>query len=355
MNIYILNKQLKIIAIYDFYKSLIWSNRYYKTGDFELQIPLVKNVKETIKQDYFIFREIDYNNGIINRPKIIERIELINNTSENSLLVSGRDATALLDRRVIYPTAILNGNYEDCIINLIDSHASTPTDPKRKIEILQATHTGLITDTIDTQVTGDTILKYIEKISNDYKIGFRVDLDTNANKLIFKVYKGVDKTIGSDTVVISREFDNLLKDNYINEKENYKNMAYVAGAGEGADRKLVTLNDIISGIDRRELFVDARDLQEKDDEGVDIPEAEYLEQLKQRGSERLSECKINITNSCDADVNGIYKFNIDYSLGDIVICEGYMKFKERIVETTESNTTSGVKTELTFEEVEEDD
>ena len=101
MNLYILDEKLNTVAIYDFYKSVIWSNRYYKTGDFELQIPLVADVKEKIKQDYYIYRDVDYNNGIIERPKIIEKIELIENASENSLLVSGRDVTALLERRVI--------------------------------------------------------------------------------------------------------------------------------------------------------------------------------------------------------------------------------------------------------------
>lgn len=354
MNIYILNGQLKVIAIYDFYKSLIWSNRYYKTGDFELQIPLNDDVKEKIKQDYFIFREIDYDNGIIYRPKIIERIELINNTMENSLLVSGRDATAILERRIIYPTEILSGNYEECMCNLINAHACNPVDVKRKLDIISVNNTGLITDTIDTQVTGDTLLQYIEKTSLDYKIGFRTDLDLNANKFIFKAFNGTDRTTGNSKVVISRDYDNLIKDNYINDKEKYKNMAYVAGAGEGEERKLVTLNDDLSGIERRELFVDARDLQEKDQEGAIIPEEEYLEQLRQRGSEKLSENKIDITNGCEADIDGIYKFNKDYYLGDKVICEGYMKFNEIIVETTESNTAAGVKTELTFEEVEND-
>lgn len=36
------------------------------------------------------------------------------------------------------------------------------------------------------------------------------------------------------------------------------------------------------------------------------------------------------------------------------MCSGYTDFKERIVETTESDTATGVKTELTFEEVEDD-
>lgn len=353
MDIYILDEKLNTVANYDFYKSVIWSNRYYKTGDFEMIIPLVKDVKDKIKQDYYIYRDRDYKNRVVERPKIIEKVELIENAGENSLLVSGRDVTALLDRRAIYPTEILNGNYETCILNLINNHVVSPQNPKRIIDTLEIENTELITDTIDAQVTGDTLLKYIEEVSTDYKIGFRTDLDIRRKKLIFKLFKGVNR-FKSNSVVISRKNNNLVKYDYINDKQNYKNMAIVAGSGEGSERKVVNINDELMGLDRRELFVDAKDLSTTTSEGSTIPDSEYMEQLRQRGSEKLSENKIDITNSCEIDPDGIFKFNRDYFVGDEIMCSGYTDFIERIVETTESDTATGIKTELTFEEVEED-
>ncbi|MBR0039120.1 MAG: siphovirus ReqiPepy6 Gp37-like family protein [Lachnospiraceae bacterium] len=353
MDIYILDEKLNTVANYDFYKSIIWSNRYYKTGDFEMIIPLVKDVKEKIRQDYYIYRDRDYKDRIAERPKIIEKVELIENAGENSLLVSGRDVTALLERRAIYPTEILNGNYETCILNLINNHAVSPQDPKRLIDIFDIENTGLITDTIDAQVTGDTLLKYIEEVSADYKIGFRTDFSKDRKKFIFKIFKGVNR-FESDSIVISRKNNNLVKYDYINDKQNYKNMAIVAGSGEGTERKVVRLNDDLMGLDRRELFVDAKDLSTTTSEGEIIPESEYMEQLRQRGSEKLSENKIDISNSCEIDPDGMFKFNKDFFVGDEIMCSGYTDFRERIVETTESDTATGVKTELTFEEVEED-
>lgn len=353
MDIYILDEKLNTVANYDFYKSIIWSNRYYKTGDFEMIIPLVKDVKDKIKQDCYIYRDRDYKNRIVERPKIIEKVELIENAGENSLLVSGRDVTALLERRIIYPTEVLNGNYETCILNLITNHAISPQDPKRIIDTFEIENTELITDTIDAQVTGDTLLKYIEEVSTDYKIGFRTDFSKDRKKFIFKIFKGVNR-FESDSVVISRKNNNLVKYDYINDKQNYKNMAIVAGSGEGSERKVVRLNDDLMGLNRRELFVDAKDLSTTTSEGETIPESEYMEQLRQRGSEKLSENKIDITNSCEIDPDGMFKFNKDFFVGDEIMCSGYTDFRERIVETTESDTATGVKTELTFEEVEED-
>lgn len=89
-------------------------------------------------------------------------------------------------------------------------------------------------------------------------------------------------------------------------------MAIVAGSGEGTERKVVRLNDDLMGLDRRELFVDAKDLSTTTSEGETIPESEYMEQLKQRGSEKLSENKIDITNSCEIDPDGMFKFNKDF-------------------------------------------
>ena len=348
-DIYILDKNFNTIAVFDYYKSLIWSNRYYKTGDFELQIPFNAETKEKIKQNYYIYRSSDYNGGIIERPKLIEKIELIDNISEYSLLVSGRDVSALLERRIIYPTETLSGMIETCIYSLLKKHIMSPSDTNRTIDSIIGVDTGLIQEKIEEQITGDTLLEYIENVCNDFKVGFRMDFDCKLNKFVFKLYDGVNRTA---TVEICKDFDNLIKYDYVSDIAEYKNMAYALGYGEGADRKLVKLNDDKVGLDRYELYVDARDLTETDSDGNTIEESKYMEQLRQRGSEKLSEKQINITNSCEIEPNTSFIFNKDYFLGDLITCKSYETFAERIVETTESSTATGIKTELTFEEVE---
>ncbi len=49
---------------------------------------------------------------------------------------------------------------------------------------------------------------------------------------------------------------------YTESQTDYKNVAYLAGQGEGKDREVVIMGNEITGFDRRELFVDARDIQE---------------------------------------------------------------------------------------------
>lgn len=356
MNLYIMNKNFEILTpVIDFYKSIIWTNRYNKCGDFEMLVPLIDNIKEMMVQDYYIYREDDYIGNIIKSPKKIEKIELVESSKENYLLVSGRDCTSILEQRVIYPTIILKDKIENCINLILNNNLINPVNEARKIDFIDFINSNSIDIDIDTQITGDTILKYFGELCNDYKLGYRMDFDKSNNKFLISIYKGIDRSdINNGGIVFSKEYDNVIKNDYVNDKTNYKNMGIVAGAGEGTERKVIYLNDELSGIDRRELFIDAKDLSTNDEEGHVIPEEDYMAQLEQRGSEKLTEVKTQIKNSADIDPNGQFVFNQHFFLGDIVMNKGYEETKERIIETIESITPSGVSTELIFEEIKND-
>lgn len=356
MNLYIMNKNFEILTpVVDFYKSAIWTNRYNKCGDFELLVPLNDNIKQMMVQDYYIYREEDFVGNIIKSPKRIEKIETVEDAKENYLLVTGRDCSSILEQRVIYPTTILKDKIENCISTILNDNIINPTKEARKIDFIDFINSNSLDIDIDTQITGDTILKFFEDLCNDYKLGFRMDFDRSVNKFLISIYNGIDRSnITNGGVVFSKEYDNVNKSDYVNDKTDYRNMGIVAGVGEGIERKVVYINDELSGIDRREIFIDARDLSTNDEEGHEIPEADYMAQLTQRGSEKLSEAKSQIKNGADIDPNGQFIYNINYFLGDIVTNKGYEETKVRIVETIESITPSGVSTELTFEEVEED-
>lgn len=357
MNLYIMDKQFNILQpVIDFYKSIIWTNRYNKCGDFEMYIPYTTEVKEMIKQDYYIYREKDRDGDIIKSPKKIEKIEIVSNSKENYLLFSGRDCSCILEQRIIYPTMILKDNIENCIQMILNNNVINPINENRKIEFIDYVNSNILDIDIDTQITGDNILKYLEDLCNDYKIGYKMNFDLIDKKFLLNVYKGIDRTdIVNNSVTFSKEYGNVLKNDYMNDNTMYRNMGIIAGAGEGSDRKVIYLNDELSGIDRRELFVDAKDLSTKNEQGQDIPEEDYMKQLEQRGSEKLSESERQINNSLDIETNGQFVFNKDYFLGDIVKYKGYEEKKERIVETIESVTENGIETELTVEEVKEDD
>lgn len=73
-----------------------------------------------------------------------------------------------------------------------------------------------------------------------------------------------------------------------------------------------------TGLTRRELWVDARDLQSGEGEDALTPE-EYEEVLKTRGKERLAEHQLVKSFSAAVRTQGAaFRFGEDYQLGDII-------------------------------------
>ena len=70
MDLYILNTKFETIAILDYYESLIWTERYYSEGDFEIYTTASKEIIDTLKQDYYIFTKDSED------TMIIEQIQL---------------------------------------------------------------------------------------------------------------------------------------------------------------------------------------------------------------------------------------------------------------------------------------
>lgn len=73
------------------------------------------------------------------------------------------------------------------------------------------------------------------------------------------------------------------------------------------------------GFSRRELFVDARDIQAKDEYGQYLTQEEYEQLVLTRGEEKLNECQV--VQSFDATIRTqkpTYKYGTDFQLGDII-------------------------------------
>lgn len=92
-----------------------------------------------------------------------------------------------------------------------------------------------------------------------------------------------------------------------------KNVTLVAGEGEGAARK-TSIVGTASGLERRELFTDARDISSDVGEGKTLTSAEYTEQLNQRGTEKLSEYKTVTSFEGEVEATRMFKYGTDFLL-----------------------------------------
>jgi hypothetical protein len=99
-------------------------------------------------------------------------------------------------------------------------------------------------------------------------------------------------------------------------KANHKNVTLVAGEGEGISRKTAVVGSG-SGLNRRELFTDARDISSDTESGT-LSDVEYYALLNKRGSEALSERIIVTAFDGEVEATRLYKYGRDFFIGDIV-------------------------------------
>lgn len=348
MDIYVLDKNLDAISVVDTYESFIWTDRYFGYGDFELYTPMTNGILETIQQDFYLqMRNSD-------RVMIIEKL-LINTDVEtgNHITVTGRSLESILDRRVVWGQVTLKGNLQSEIERLLNLCIISPSNVNRKIPnfIFSASTDPKITElTIEAQYTGDNLYDVIQKICEERGIGFKITLQDK--NFIFALYSGVDRSYEQEIlpyVVFSPKFDNIISSNYIESKTSLKNVALIGGEGEGSARKYAAVGDFI-GLDRRELFVDARDISSDLGDEQTLTKEEYDALLTQRGKEKLSE-NVDITSfEGQMETTVIYKYGEDFFEGDIVqVANEYgHESRVRVLEVITSENEEGISTYPTF-------
>ncbi len=330
----IMNTNFKRLAVVDDYISFIWTSRYYTAGDFELCVDVSEtNVKLFVK-DYYVMREDDENVGII-EDITIQRTE----DGQEMLIAKGRFLSSILGRRIIAKQTVVSGKVSKCMEQLVDDNIISVTRPARIIPNFTINSKN-IGDTMKAQFTGQNLLEALSKIGQTYGIGFKVTLNED-NEFVFTVYQGVDRTYDQNTrpwVIFSDTYDNLLSAEY---EENYQDVVtavLVAGEGEGLDRKTIWATDGTSGLLRREIYSDQRNIRSDDGE---ITEEEYMELLQESGKE-------NLTKYTTAFTGIVYFENISYKkdikLGDICVIENSrwgLSVNSRLVEVIESVNEAG--------------
>lgn len=355
MEVMVLDSNFETVDILDSFESIIWTDRYSKCGDFEIYTPINKKISDACKQDnYLWFKDSEHSMIIesIQRDSYIE--------SGKHLTITGRSLESILSRRIVWEQTVVYGNVQTCIKKLITENIISPTVPERIISnfIFEDTTDIAITGlpSIIAQYTGDNLYDVIVDLCSFFSIGFKITLNSN-KQFVFKLYAGADRSYSQTTnpyVVFSPNFENIIDSNYLESKKTLKNVTLVAGEGEGSARKTTILGST-TGIERRELFTDARDISSNVD-GVVISDAEYITQLQQRGLENLVNYKTTKTFEGQVEATQMFSYGKDFFLGDIVQIaddEG-IESKSRVEEIVRSHNKEGYDVYPTFTILKED-
>ena len=344
MNIYILNTSLERIGLIDSFSSIIWTNRYYDCGDFELYLAATVELIDILREDYYLIREDNEENAMI-----IESVQISTDVENgNYLTVKGRCLKSILYRRIIWNQTSINGLLELGIATLLNENVINPLASERKISNFINRNTLSTNIIVSAQFTGDNLGETIASLCLNYGIGWDIKLNLEEKRFEFILYKGTDRSYNQQEipwVVFSNEYENLLTSNYTMDKSNYKNVCKVAGEGEGLLRKYVSVGNA-EGLERYELYADARDISTNDGE---ITLDEYNQQLTEKGLEQLAET-VTTENFEGEIIDYTYNYGDDYYLGDIVeVINDYgMEAITRIIEVIESEDESGIYTIPTF-------
>jgi len=345
MEAFILNAQMENLDVLDVFDSVIWADRYQGYGDFEIYTSINPRLLREIRKGFY------FTTSWSDRMMIIEEILLQTNLEEgNMLTISGRSLESILDRRIVWGLITLRGNLQNEIERLIrESFTASSIADRRMTNFIfrgsaDPTITGL---TINAQYTGRNIYDVIVDICKTYGLGFRA-LPEDDENFIFELYRGIDRSAHQTVrpeVIFSPEYDNLRETTFLESSKQLKNVALIGGEGEGVDRRFTSVGNA-SGLNRREVFVDARDIQSRREDGSSIPNNEYIAMLQQRGLRVLSES--SITKSFDGKVDATHQFiyGEDFNLGDDVqvINEFDMEAAATVSEVMHSHDRNGEQT-----------
>lgn len=356
MNITIRDTNLNKTSIIDVVDSFIWTDRYYKAGDFEIYTEVSLEYIKALREDYYL--TIDESEHVM----VIESINIKTDVENgNKFIVKGRSLESILERRIVWKQTVLSGSLQDGIKRLLDENAINPKDPDRKMIRLifeESLDPNILSLSVDEQYYGESLYDVIQKLCEKNSIGFKITLDSEKH-FVFKLYSGTDRSfnqLDNPVVLFSPALDNLANSNYFHSKISHRTMALVGGEGEGS-AKVTTQVSLPGGagadLNRREMFTDASDVSSMVD-GTKISDDEYNTLLVERGLLSLLVNHQVSTFDGVVDPSTNYIYGRDFSMGDIVQIENEygLKGQSRITELITSEDLSGKNTYPTFEMIE---
>lgn len=345
MDITVLDKNLNILAIIDTYKSIIWTDRYDSYGDFEICSIVNDKLLNLLVPDNYLICDKSTHTMVVEKVQIKSDVD-----NGDTIIASGRSLESILDRRIIWGQSVYRGNLNDVIRTMINECIIYPNDGGRRIsnfryDIPNKSFNLLLPNMkpLEIQCTGDNLYDVITKLCNVYKTGFKIAL--NNKYFLFQLYAGENRSysqLKNPYVIFSPSFDNLINSNYIEDKSPLKTITLIAGEGEGSQRKYTSIGEGV-GIDRRELFTDARDISSNIENDKTMSLEDYYKLLGIRGLEKLYEKRTLVSFEGKTETTQLFKYGKDFFMGDIIQIENvYGKnISARIVEIIMSDDESG--------------
>ena len=307
----------RVAIIGERFISCLWQEGFNTVGSFSLELQATTEYKKKVRADCYVGR--DDRRTLM----VIKTVE----SKNGRIVASGKQAA-----RVLSDVAFIGTIDTGAVVTSSIIDAYNTSNQYHKVSFADSA----LRLTYGQQISNKDILGLMQTMCQSADIGFRAVRDNGAITVEFF------RPELNPNLVFAHQFGNLGDVSVTLSTENLKNYAIVLGAGEGDARIRVDV-DRTNGEDRRELIVDARDLQMEDGE----TEESYRARLAARGHEKLLEKRETLKCAFSPLAKD---FGSRFDLGDILtVCltDYGMKLQARVASFTQKAQNN--KTETTIE------
>lgn len=389
--LWIFNENLRRVGSLRKYEMAQWNNKFRDIGTFSINARYVDEnlfLLDKTKTYYVLLymsndkTKSDSWNTLHNVFGKIEKVSKENDEDADypsTIKIEGRLMPFLFSKRVIagtfdyknmeliaYVTDLITRCFEKNTERYIDMNISYQKDNKVYENTL-----------ITKQITGGQLWEEMSDYFEQYKLGIVIAPKINKTFELSSVYgehlsglsnvagfevlikTGVDRTRGNglNTVIFSKSLSNIKRASYSYNSESDMNVAYIAGEGEGAERKWYEIQkdseNKKSAWSREELWIDARDIQSEGEDDTTLTDEEYNKLIEQRAYEKFQENAVMDEYSATVnEYNQRYVYMRDYDLGDWVTIQDRdlgIEIDAQIVEVTTTLQNNETINDITFE------
>lgn len=317
MNLNLYDKDMnRISVIGNQFVSCLWSEGYNSTGNFTLELIDTDEYKKKANIDCYVGRTD-------RKPvMVVKSVQF----KDGRIILSGKQATRILDDVALLGT-INKGVYIDNAV----ANAYNLSSKYRGLSFA-ATNIGVAST---HQISNQSFLAACNSLCADTDLGITVE--RSGASLVAKFYKPEI----NENLIFAKKYGNLSDPSITVSSEAYKNYAIVLGMDTGSNRVSTTV-DITNGADRRELVIDARDLQMESGE----TQSGYRRRLAERGLEKLLENQ-EIFSCVFTPYSG--DFGKKYDLGDMLtvnLDEYGLKLQARVIKFTQKSQSNRTETQI---------
>ena len=389
--LWIFNENLRRVGSLRKYEMAQWNNKFRDIGTFSINARYVDEnlfLLDKTKTYYVLLymsndkTKSDSWNTLHNVFGKIEKVSKENDEDADypsTIKIEGRLMPFLFSKRVIagtfdyknmeliaYVTDLITRCFEKNTERYIDMNISYQKDNKVYENTL-----------ITKQITGGQLWEEMSDYFEQYKLGIVIAPKINKTFELSSVYgehlsglsnvagfevlikTGVDRRRGNglNTVIFSKPLSNIKRVSYSYNSESDMNVAYIAGEGEGAERKWYEIQkdseNKKSAWNREELWIDARDIQSEGEDDTTLTDEEYNKLIEQRAYEKFQENAVMDEYSATVnEYNQRYVYMRDYDLGDWVTIQDRdlgIEIDAQIVEVTTTLQNNETINDITFE------